>query len=294
MKVHRWHGASGGRRALIAVDLDQTLIFSARLAPVEAPGLRVVERVDGRPAAVMTDRAWELLAALAAHHEVVPVTTRTLEQLRRVELPSGIRWSICANGGRLVSGGVPVEEWDRWATGLAAGAAPLVEAERVLATADDTWVRLRRTADHLFCYLVAHAADRIDATWLAQAQAWAAGHGWTLSVQGRKVYLVPAGLSKGAAVQRLRTRLYDEEAAASGRRLLAAGDSLLDAGMLLAADAAVRPAHGELQRHPTLVPEVEVVQGVGPAAGEAILVWLARAAANLTATPPHSPADLPT
>ncbi len=277
------------RRALIAVDLDQTLIFSARLAPVgapDAPAVRVVEQLDGCAAAVMTHRAWEQLAALAMDHDVVPVTTRTLDQLRRVELPPRIRWCICANGGRLVTNGEPDEEWERWAVRLAAAGAPLADAEGVLATADDTWVRVRRTADQLFCYLVAHAADCIDAAWLAEADAWAATNGWTLSVQGRKVYLVPSGLSKAAAVRRLRARLVQAEPAAPGRVLLAAGDSLLDAGMLLAADAAVRPSHGELQRRPEVVPGVEVVPGTGLSAGEAVLVWLTEEAAHRTAGPP--------
>lgn len=273
-----------GGRALVAVDLDQTLIFSARHQPAGGPALRVVEHLQGRPAAVMTERAWDLLEVLVREHDVVPVTTRTTEQLRRVILPAGVRWSICANGGRLVAGGCPVAEWDDWAHGVASAAAPLAEAEHILARADDGWVRLRRSAEQLFCYLVARDAAGVDEVWLGAAARWADAYGWTVSRQGRKVYLVPAGLDKGTAAQRLRSRLD------GARPLLAAGDSLLDAGMLLAADAAVRPCHGELERRPEAVPGVAVVGGAGAASGEAVLAWLADAAADVTAPLPVTPA----
>jgi len=266
--------------ALIALDLDQTLIFSARQHAGDEPDLRVVEHLHGRPAAVMTVRAWDLLVDLAREHDVVPVTTRTVEQRQRVVLPPQVRWSVCANGGRLLCDGGPDPEWDGWARGISASAAPLHDAERVLAAAADSWVRLRRQAEGLFCYLVAHSAEQIDEGWLAGAQGWAATHGWTVSRQGRKVYLVPAGLSKEAAVLRLQATLGGGGPA---RPLLAAGDSLLDAGMLLAADAAVRPGHGELERRPEAVPGVAVVAGGGPASGEAVLSWLGSSAADLLA-----------
>ncbi len=90
-----------------------------------------------------------------------------------------------------------------------------------------------------------------------------------MSLQGRKVYAVPAGLSKAAAVQRLADRL-------GSRVLLAAGDSLLDRGLLelvlAAGGAAVRPAHGEL--HDLGWTGCHVTVAAGAHAGEELLGWL--------------------
>jgi hypothetical protein len=65
--------------------------------------------------------------------------------------------------------------------------------------------------------------------------------------------------------------------------LLAAGDSLLDADLLEAADAAIRPAHGELADTGWIRPHVAVTAARGGWAGAEILAWLReRSAATVT------------
>jgi phosphoserine phosphatase len=91
--------------------------------------------------------------------------------------------------------------------------------------------------DGFFVYLV--ATDRAAIPDLTELEAELADAGWGLSVQGRKVYLVPNALTKEAALAEVMRRTGAE-------RLVAAGDSLLDLGMLSLADVAIRPAHGEL------------------------------------------------
>ena len=58
-------------------------------------------------------------------------------------------------------------------------------------------------------------------------------------MQGRKIYALPRGLTKEAALVEVMQRTGAD-------RLLAAGDGALDAGFLAMADAAIRPPHGEL------------------------------------------------
>jgi hypothetical protein len=65
--------------------------------------------------------------------------------------------------------------------------------------------------------------------------------------------------------------------------LLAAGDSLLDADLLAAADAAIRPAHGELADVGFTRNHLAVTRSTGVIAGAELLEWLAdRAAAALS------------
>jgi hypothetical protein len=67
-----------------------------------------------------------------------------------------------------------------------------------------------------------------------------------------------------------------EVARRSGADLtLAAGDSLLDADLLLAADHAWRPGHGELADAGWTAPHVTALEDRGVAAGETILRELA-------------------
>ncbi len=256
---------------LAAVDLDRTLIYSAAAAG-DVEGLRVVEHLDGAPLSHATPASWELLAELFRRAVVVPVTTRTAAQYGRVRLPVVPRYALCGNGGVLLADGVRDPDWDDWARETAAQAAPLPELLAPLeAVAGEPWVRTVRSAEGLFGYLVAHTRAGIPADWLASTAGAATAAGATLSVQGRKVYVVPAGLSKAAGLLQLRRLLAGEGPAP---RLLCAGDSLLDAPMLLAADAAVRPAHGELHDQGWTGPRVAVTAASGAAAGEEIVRWL--------------------
>ncbi|WP_028654200.1 hypothetical protein [Nocardioides sp. J54] len=256
---------------LVALDLDRTLIYSAASAGPDAPAdARVVEVYGGAPLSRMTQRAWALLGELAARAEVVPVTTRSPAQLQRVGLPSAARHAICANGGVLLVDGVADPGWLEESRTLAAASAPLADARAALdAVAHEPWVKLVRDVEDLFCYLVAHDRDAIPEAWVAGLEDFAAGAGWTVSVQGRKVYVVPQGIGKGSGVERLRRRLPDGAATT----VLASGDSLLDAEMLLVADHALRPAHGELHDAGWTAPGVGVTRSSGILAAEEVLAW---------------------
>ncbi len=266
--------------ALIAVDLDQTVVFSRRSAGDAGPSV-VIEVLDGEPLSSMTVGAVAAYADLAARHAVVPVTTRTVAQYSRITLPASAPYAVCANGGVLLTDGVPDPSWADWVQTVCAASAPLAGVvARLRAVERAPWVRLVRTAEDLFGYLVAHSRDEIPADWLAALVADLGPLGWGVSVQGRKVYAVPAGLSKAAAVQRLAATL-------GGSVLLAAGDSLLDRPLLELAlasgGAAVRPAHGEL--HELGWPDAHVTTATGARAGEELLRWLGERADTLTAAP---------
>jgi hypothetical protein len=117
----------------------------------------------------------------------------------------------------------------------------------------------------------------LPAGWIEDLRAWCAPRGWTVSLQGRKVYAVPAGLTKSAAAAEVLDRC-------GGTNLLAAGDSLLDADLLDAADLAIRPAHGELAATGFARPHLAVTVATGVAAGAELLSWLFDRAAT-TARP---------
>lgn len=261
---------------LVAVDLDQTVVFSERSAGQAGPSV-VVEELDGAPLSSMTVGAHAAYASLAARHLLVPVTTRTVAQYSRITLPAPAAHAVCANGGVLLSGGARDPGWDAWTRGLLAAAAPVAVVEARLRDVEgQDWVRLVRVADGLFCYLVAHAREGVPAGWWDDLVGWAGERGWGVSAQGRKVYVVPAGLTKGAAVARLAAQV-------GASVVLAAGDSLLDRPLLELAVAsggvAVRPAHGEL--HEQGWDGAHVTAASGARAGEELLDWLTEQADRL-------------
>ncbi len=275
-------------RWLLACDLDQTLIYSRsafRLAAAAPPpDLLTVEYLDGEPLSYVTRRAAAGLRALARAATFVPVTTRTLEQYRRVRLGAPSAYAIAANGGHLLIGGVPDPEWgERVRARLAATGRPLDEvramADRLAAAG--SWVRTIRDADGFFVYLVATGREAIPD--LSDLATRLAGDGWTLSVQGRKVYLVPAQLTKEAALAEVIRRT-------GSTRLAAAGDSLLDRGMLAHADVAIRPSHGELHEQGHLLPGMRVSARPGLLGGEEIVELLTAIVSGTESAAVASPA----
>ncbi|MFE4518400.1 HAD family hydrolase [Kitasatospora sp. NPDC056783] len=289
---------------LVASDLDRTLIYSERAMALDtsdrpAPRLLCVEEYQGRPLSFMTERAAALLAELARKACFVPATTRTPEQYGRIRLPGPTPdwvpgYAICANGGQLLVDGVPDRDWRAEITGrIAAGSAPLEEVVgRLALCAAPEWTRKRSVADELFAYLVVERAA-LPEGWLAELTGWCAERGWTVSLQGRKVYAVPVPLTKSAALAEVVRRGGGADgvggagvggggagvgagvggggAGVGAVTVLAAGDSLLDADLLLAADAGWRPGHGELADSGWTAPGVTVLAEVGVTAGEEIV-----------------------
>lgn len=259
-------------------DLDRTLVYSPSALALgthdeDAPRLLCVEVHNGRPLSFVTERAAEGIAALTGAGVLVPVTTRTPAQYRRIHLPGPTpKFALAANGGRLLRDGVEdLDYTEALAARLAGAGAPFEEIwshVRALSwsTLGRTFVEKARDADGLFCYVVVDRAA-LPEGWVEELTGFCAERGWGVSVQGRKVYCVPVGLSKAAAMR--------EVAAILGvSTVAAAGDSLLDRELLDAADLAIRPAHGELHDTGWTAAHVEVTRSAGAAAGEQIVGWM--------------------
>lgn len=261
--------------ALIASDLDRTLIYSRKFVDDDAVGVQCVETLDGAQISFMTAAAIDALQQLASHQVVVPATTRTVAQYRRVALPGGpYRFAVTSNGGTILVDGQPDPAWSAAVTAsVAAGGIALEDVLAALhARISDTWVRSVKVAENLFCYLVVDEAV-MPADFVATWQQWCEPRGWKVSQQGRKVYTVPHSLCKSHAVEEVRRRLAAAGELAPDAPVLAAGDGALDAELLLAASAAIRPAHGELHAMGWQAEGLTVTAAPGARAAEEILAW---------------------
>jgi hypothetical protein len=226
----------------------------------------------------MTEAAVAAFEQLRAVATVVPTTTRTVEQLARVHLPGPpARYAVAGNGGALLVDGVPDPAWAEAVRGRLSGCAPLDDVDAHLASVSGEFVLNRRRASELFAYAVVDRAA-LPVDWVAELAAWCAPRGWAVSLQGRKVYAVPRPLTKSAAAAEVLART-------GGGPMLAAGDSLLDADLLRAADVAVRPAHGELDDAAFALPHLHVTAARGAAAGAELLGWLRERAAGAAMAP---------
>jgi hypothetical protein len=257
--------------ALVSVDLDRTMIYSRNaLGAAFEDAVTCVEIYQDAPLSFMSIDAAESLRSLAVAALVVPTTTRTIEQFQRIALPGAPwRYAITSNGGNILVDGVPDGSWRAGFTGI-----ELHRIQRELSTrADGDWVLKRRTADDLFCYLVVEPTE-VPAGFLTEWSCWCAARGWNVSQQGRKIYTMPDVVSKSRAVAEVRARAIEDGMLDAGVRTFAAGDGALDADMLIAADRAIRPRHGELESKNFRFPGLEVTAASGGHAAEEILRWL--------------------
>jgi hypothetical protein len=260
--------------ALISVDLDRTMIYSAAALGFSVDdSVRCVEIYDGAPLSYMTRVAIESLEALTYRAVVVPTTTRTIEQFQRIALPGAPwRYAITSNGGNILVDGDPDQAWRRSFSSVDLDG---VRSELERRAVDD-WVLKRRTADDLFCYLVVDTAA-MPADFLTDWSTWCAERGWNVSQQGRKVYTMPDVVCKSRAVAEVLSRCIDDGTLDATATTLAAGDGALDAEMLVAADRAIRPRHGELELLGFQHEHLQVTDAAGGRASEEILAWMHRA-----------------
>jgi hypothetical protein len=262
-------------KVLVVSDLDRTLIYSASAlqlpdADTDAPTLICAEVLDGRPHSFLTLAAARRLAEIAATATFVPTTTRTMAQYRRVRFP-GVHptYAITSNGGNILVDGQPDEQWHRsTASAIADCDVTLAEVRAELKRrTQGAWALKRRVGDDLFCYLVVEPTAMPD-DFIALWTTWCADRGWRVSVQGRKIYAIPNPLTKERAMLAVGRRVMAD-------RIVAAGDGALDAGFLSAADAGIRPPHGELATLRWQHPGVEISPRPGVLAADDITSWFA-------------------
>lgn len=265
-------------KTMFASDLDQTLIYSYRSIINEKVEVQThpVEWFEDRYISYMTESALTKLQRISKEFLFVPVTTRTKLQYQRINLLDyniSYQYAVTSNGGTIFYNGIEDRDWMRK---ISASKDNCLEAEDLISRFNEirhpSWVNpdSGKLADNLFFYCLIER-EKIPITELAAFKLWAKDKNWELSIQGRKLYLVPMNVNKKAAVQYIRAK--------EGINLvIAAGDSLLDLDMLKAANFAVAPAHGELyslysQRNSDLE-MIRFTKKSGIKAGEEILDYV--------------------
>ena len=260
-----------------ASDLDQTLIYSPRSFSLEMGqtmvGISPIEMKEGRNISFMANRAMASLQQIAANDLFVPATTRTIAQYKRISLfqekivPT---YSVVSNGGNVLINGAVDLDWQRQVQ-LKLEQQCLCK-EKILASFQelhhDSWANSIGVADNLFYYCVVQR-EKVPLQELAEFSLWAEGQNWQVSLQGRKLYLVPLVVNKWAGVAYVRSLMKK-------RKVVAAGDSLLDLCLLEQADYAIAPCHGELWRDYSsgklLLERVQFTKQAGILAADEILI----------------------
>ena len=226
-------------------DLDRTLIYSKRMMhqfPPATPEI-IAERVDGEVMSMMTEATTKLLNQVNEKTLFVPVTTRSLHQYERIHLIRDLHptFAITSNGGTIVEKGRPSKQWaNLLRQRIEDSSIPDADLLRRFDSIKlDTWLQRTFYVDDLF-YVFYVDLDVIQQEEVQGMILEFGALGWNVLLQGRKLYMLPKVLTKEAAIAYLKEHYtYDVH--------IAAGDSILDYGMLATADIGYTPFHGDLK-----------------------------------------------
>lgn len=239
-------------RPIALVDLDDTLFQTQRKCPPDVPVDRLTAlgfTRDGDPLSFATPRQMAFLRWLAETTRLIPVTARSLDALRRVDIR--FTAAICAHGGVVLNADGAIDE--AWAAKIAAAAARhadalkrLVEAVNDAARHIDPAVRARILCEGRTPLYVIAKHDSADADALAavfDAAVPAPPPGWTLHRNGNNIALLPPHLGKAKALAHILPGLRDS---APDAPLIGIGDSLTDAPFMALCDFAMLPTRSQL------------------------------------------------
>lgn len=209
---------------LFASDLDNTLIFSKNKMIGDSV---CVEYKDGKELSYMTARAHTLLQDIAEKTLFVPVTTRSVEQYRRIRLveKKTPHFALVSNGGTLLVDGKEDKRWYVQSREIIAEAFSQMEKAILLLKQDELVTFDIRLTDGLFVFTKTSNAEisleklrqKLDTSLVS------------LEGTGEKIYVVPKELNKGNALKRLLERTGPLFTAS-------AGDSSFDISLLQQAD----------------------------------------------------------
>lgn len=210
-------------------DMDNTMIFSYKHNIGNAK--RCVEIYQGREVSFVTEKTYRLLRELPEEVTLIPTTTRTVEQYRRIDLGLGeLKYALVCNGGVLLVNGQEEEAWYRESLEMISECrGELRRAEQLLAEDAERCFEVRNI-QNLFLFTKSEKPE-LSAEKLRAALDLGKMDVFT---NGVKVYAVPKKLNKGEAVRRFRRRFCPA-------RVIAAGDSEFDLPMLEEADAGFAP-----------------------------------------------------
>ncbi|MBY3623226.1 hydrolase [Acinetobacter sp. CUI P1] len=270
---------------IYASDLDRTLIYSlgAIGVPENTPGLIPAEIIEGKTRSYISQQALNQLVDLNTRVIFIPVTTRTIQQYKRINLFQETvipDYAVTSNGGNILIGGVVDKEWRESIGRLVARHSAGAEEVRsyIKAVVREDWIISENYCDDLFYSFMVYR-DQLPLDEITNLSDRLYNLGWRVSLQGRKLYAVPAAVNKSDAILHLRRTVRSEP-------MVASGDSLLDKSLLESADYAIAPCHGEIfaeQQSGLVKSRYPFTKESGVFAGDEILQYVNMIYNNLTA-----------
>lgn len=238
---------------IFASDLDRTLIYSAKFIDsnmVIGDHIKLVEQYNGKDISYMKTKSIELLKDINSRLLFVPVTTRTINQYKRINIFNtefNPRYAITSNGGNILMNDELDMNWNLIIKNKMINECESLDnvlKEFKRSIADDLWIKKINSADDLFIYSIVDL-QKIPCDDIQIFEKWLISKNWRIILNGRKLYFIPNCINKRDAVKYIADREEIE-------LIISAGDSILDYEMLEISNHFISPLHGELNKQDNL------------------------------------------
>lgn len=211
------------RQPYLFTDLDRTMIFSKRFLSDKIQ-LIPVEFKEGRIISYMTPQTLALTKEY--HQHIIPVTTRSLDEFRRVEPFQDCPWTIVGNGSIILHHNQPLQEWnDILSAQLKPYRHDYNQLIHWLNTHCKHLLEREATPREEFIFAKVQEAFKADINDLIQEHLKNYPD-WQFVIQNKKIYIMPKVVSKENAIQYVLQQLTD------ANQFFFAGDGALDSNMV--------------------------------------------------------------
>ena len=209
------------RQHYLLTDLDRTMIFSKcfykdgeALIPIESKKVEVIS--------YMTKEALRIVQEQSSF--IIPVTTRTLAEFKRVKPFQECDWAIVGNGSTILHKGVVLKEWTEHIEKITS---PLAEEYDFFINWMNSTFKdiLERKATIVEKFVFAKIKEGEQET-VKQKMAELNHSNWQFVIQKRKIYLMPKAVSKEAAAKYVIQQIDEDNL------FYFAGDGILDVKLL--------------------------------------------------------------
>ena len=264
---------------IFASDLDSTLIYSSRHCKlINEEELFPVDFYNNN-CSFITKSMHLTLQNINENMLFIPVTTRSPKEYKRIKYfydEIKPKYAVVANGGIILKDGIELTAW----SDIVSDKIKEITSVRTMIKLcsfflESNLVKSYKTCEDLFIYSILDedklstllSNGEMDLDYFEALRCFCSKHNYSMSKQGRKVYIVPNCINKYDPINYI-MQLENIN------MLMAVGDSLLDYPMIKHSNYGIIPSHGELLLNPPLEgfsDNIYITKKVGIFAGDEIL-----------------------
>lgn len=230
---------------IFASDLDRTLIYSKKFinSYKNLTGIDplLLETKDDIEISYISKEASLLLKKISSKVTFIPITTRSIEQYKRINFYDiGIepKIAITSNGGTILLDNKIDLEWNKIITNqFSSTLTPEEMVKELDSFLNGPLISRHYICDNFFIYCILNNETSLNEDTILELQNICSINKYILSIQERKIYFIPEFINKSNALLYLQDKLNTSV-------ILSAGDSNLDIPLLKISNLGFIPKHG--------------------------------------------------